>query len=93
MATVGERLATVESELKDVRQDLTAVLDLLNGGANVDYTRSVRGRLHKIEGDLAALLMLRRASMRFVSRGWRVVIGVCAILTAAAPYVLYFASR
>jgi hypothetical protein len=91
--TIDARLSRLEAELIHVRDDLEDAIRLLNGGGEIDYARSVRGRLHRIEADLQALLMLRRASLRLVSRGWRFVAGFCLIAATAAPYVVLLLSR
>ena len=90
MATEGERLATLEAIVVEMRDDIRALRIIIDGGNGVEWQRSVRGRLHRIENDLAALLLIRRGASQLVGRGWKFVAGVALLLTAAAPYILWF---
>lgn len=90
MPTAGERLATLEALGRELTDDLREIRYLLEGGGGVPYERSMRGRLHKIEADVAALLMLRRAGQRLTTRSARVTVVCIGFALAAAPYVLYF---
>jgi hypothetical protein len=86
MPTVGERLATLEAEVREIRQDARAVLDLLNGGNGVAYERSVRGRLHHIESALGALVLRRKFGLG-MAKGWQGgILILCAVATAAAAW-------
>jgi hypothetical protein len=78
--TVGERLATLERIAIENRDKIDGVLDAIDGGGDIDYTRSVRGRLHAIEGTLNVLGFYTR-----LLRGWRsLALLSCAVITAAA---------
>jgi hypothetical protein len=86
MPTVGERLATLEAGQREIRDDLHAVIDLLNGGREVTYDRSVRGRLHIIENALAGMVLRRNYGVGML-KGWQSVILLgCAVATAAAAW-------
>lgn len=93
MPTPGERIATIEAEVHELRRDVAEIRALIDGGNGVEWKRSVRGRLHELRNDVDALLALRRAGIHLVSRGWRTVAGICLLATAAAPYALYFLTR
>jgi len=81
-----ERLAVLEAGVADIRNDLRAVLDQLEGGATVEYNRSVRGRLHTIEGALAGLVLRRSIGLGML-KGWQAaVLAGCAVATAAAAW-------
>ena len=86
MPTAAERLATLEAGLADIRNDVRAVLDLLNGGNGVTYERSVRGRLHTIESSLAGLILRRSVGIGML-KGWQgVILVACAVATAVAAW-------
>ena len=86
MATVGERLATLEAGVAELRGDVKAVLDLMNGGNGVTYERSVRGRLHHIETSLAGMILRRSAGIGMVKSWQGVILVLCALATAAAAW-------
>lgn len=80
MPTVGERLAALELTAKDNRDRIDRVLDLIDGGGDITYERSVRGRLHAMEGTLNVIGFYAR-----LLRGWRSLLIVgCAVTTAVA---------
>src|SRR5439155_8159743 len=54
MPTVGERLATIEASLAEIRNDVRKLRNGIEGGNGVTWERSVRGRLHYIENNIAA---------------------------------------
>lgn len=86
MPTVVERLAILEQIARDNRDRINAVHDLLNGGSDVTYERSVRGRLHTIETTLAGMVLRRNFGLGF-ARGWvQAVIVICAVSTAVAAW-------
>lgn len=86
MPTVGERLATLEAIARENREKIDALLDAMNGGADVAYDRSVRGRLHQIEGTLAGMVLRRNMGIGML-RGWQsAVLLACAVATAAAAW-------
>lgn len=87
MATLGERVASLEALGREFARRLDAVEDNLNGGGDVDYTRSVRGRLHKLEGAQAALGVVTQRRVRLI-HGWQAaVITGCAVVTAVAALI------
>lgn len=90
MPTPAERLATLEEQMRGVREDVSQIVAMI-GDQRTPGT--VRGRLHKIENDIAALLLIRRGASQLLGRGWKIVAGVALLLTAAAPYVIFLASR
>lgn len=71
-----------------VVEQVEAVTDGLNGGGDIDYARSVRGRLHHIENELVAASLTRTIRFKAVSRFTQSVLIVAALATAAAPYVV-----
>jgi len=86
MATLGERLATIEQYARENRDRIEQVADLLNGGGDIEYDRSVRGRLHKIETALAGMVLRRNYGVGLL-KGWeRVALVLAAFLTAAAAW-------
>lgn len=48
VATVGERLATLEATARENREDIARILELINGGPSVQWEQSIRGRLHSM---------------------------------------------
>lgn len=83
MPTAGERLATIEERVDNIRDDLRTLIDVVGDKSKPD---SVRGRLHKLEG-LAASMVLRRNYGVGLLKGWeRVVLVGCAVVTAAAAW-------
>lgn len=94
MPTIAERLATLESLMRGHSARLERIEDALDGGGDVEYPRSVRGRLHKIEGKMAttenlaqAAREMRRSQGQKLSRWVQVVIVLCGVVTAAAAVV------
>lgn len=86
VATVGERLATLEALERDNAQRLDELRELVNGGATVSWERSVRGRLHRIETTLAGLVLRRNFGVGLL-KGWeRAVLVACGVATAAASW-------
>jgi hypothetical protein len=86
MATVTERLATLEALGREILGRVERVEDALNGGGDVEYKRSVRGRLHTLETTVAGFV-LRRNFGAGLLHGWRSgVIVFCAVATAVASW-------
>lgn len=86
MATIGERVATLEQIARDHGDRLDSLSDVLNGGGDVEYERSVRGRLHKLES-VAASAVLRRNFGVGLLKGWeRTALVLCALATVAASW-------
>jgi hypothetical protein len=86
MATAGERLATLEQIARETADRLERIEDLLNGGGDTAYDRSVRGRLHKIETTLAGMVLRRNFGVGLL-KGWeRLALVLFAALTMAASW-------
>jgi hypothetical protein len=86
MPTVGERLATLETLVRSSNEKLDDICDLVNGGGDTEYDRSVRGRLHKIETTLAGMVLRRNFGVGLL-KGWeRFVLVACAAATVAASW-------
>ena len=86
MATAGERLATLEAGVKELRQAVQELHDLYHGGQSVEYSRSVRGRLHTLETTVAGFVLRRSMGLGMV-KGWQgFALVACAIATAAAAW-------
>ena len=88
MPTVGERLATLEQIARDARRELAEIHEAINGGEGVEWSRSVRGRLHHIENTLRGEDWQRQARRLALTRWQKAVIALAAILTAVAPYLV-----
>lgn len=68
------------------REKIDRALDLLEGGGDVPYDRSVRGRLHRIETTLAGMVLRRNFGVGLL-KGWeRVALVMCAAATVAASW-------
>ena len=86
MPTVGERLATIEAALIEVRDDVKQLRDVIEGGNGITWERSMRGRLHHIEASLSAFLLRRSVGLGML-KGWHAtILLVCALGTAAAAW-------
>ena len=60
--------------------------DMVSGGGDVEYDRSVRGRLHKLE-TVAAVAVLRRNLGVGLLKGWeRALLLAAALATAGAAW-------
>jgi hypothetical protein len=93
MPTVDARLATLEAIARDNRERINELLDLINGGGDVDYDRSVRGRQHQITTELAAINLRAhlqselRQERRTIFGAWQqALIVLCAVATGAASW-------
>jgi hypothetical protein len=93
MPTVDERLAILEMIARDNRDRIDEIAESINGGSQVPYDRSVRGRQHAMSGELAAMnlrakyLTELQQERRVVLKGWQqVAILLCAVLTVAASW-------
>ena len=85
--TPGERITALEVSADDLERRLTAVENTLNSGGDVAYAHSVRGRLHALEGNLAAMGVVTKQRVRLL-RGWQAaILTACALVTAAAAVV------
>ncbi len=86
MPTVGERLATLEALSRETLARLEGVEDALNGGGDVAYERSVRGRLHKLESVTAAAVLRRNFGVGLL-KGWeRFFVVAAAVGTMGAAW-------
>lgn len=81
-----------------LEQRFSELHELVHSGPNVPWRKSIRGRLHGAEQLMRAADNLRdaaremrRSQRRRWSTGKQVALVACAIATAAAPYVLFFA--
>ena len=84
--SVPERLATLETLSREILHRLESVEDAVNGGGDVSYDRSVRGRLHKLES-VAASAVLRRNLGVGLLKGWeRFAVVLAAVATACASW-------
>lgn len=83
---MGERLARLEQIALDNREKIDTLVDLVNGGRDLPYDRSVRGRLHKIETTLVGIAMRRNVGAGFL-KGWeRFALVGAAVATVAASW-------
>ena len=86
MPTAGERLATIEAGVRELRDALDELRDLYNGGGDVEYSRSVRGRLHTLESTVAGMVLRRSVGLGML-KGWQsVALVLCGVATAAAAW-------
>ena len=86
MATLGERVAANEVRLAELATDVRELRNMLEGGGGVEYERSVRGRLHKLESVAAAAVLRRNLGVGLL-KGWeRAVLLAAALATAAATW-------
>lgn len=86
MTTLAERIATLEEWRRESRERIEAIEDSYNGGGDVDYTRSVRGRLHTIEATLAGFVLRRNFAGGMLKSWERSVLVLCAVGTVAAAW-------
>lgn len=99
MATVGERLASLEEYARGNRAKINELHDDIHGGATVAWNQSIRGRLHAMMSAIEAadkladaareLARIQEANRRSrLSRLQWAFLALCALLTAVAPYVI-----
>ncbi len=86
MATLGERVATLEAHDASARDRIDSLEDNYNGGGDVDYARSVRGRLHTLEATVAGFVLRRGFSAKRLSGFVQTVLVLAAVATAAAGW-------
>ena len=86
MPTPAERLATLEAWKHETRERLEAVEDDVRGGGDVVYERSVRGRLHTLEGTVAGMVLRRNFGKTFGSAWVRAVVVLSSVGTVAAAW-------
>lgn len=86
MATLGERVATLEEIARSSGRRLRDIEHVYHGGGDVEYDHSVRGRLHAIETALTGLVVRRNFGLGLL-KGWeRAVLVFCGVATAAAAW-------
>lgn len=95
MPTVEERVARLESLAEGHDERLEAIYELVNSGPHVPWEQCIRGKLHRIMETLAtadklaeAAREVRRSRRQSLSRAERVLLALCALAAAAAPYVV-----
>ena len=76
----------LETVGRENRERIEALEDLIQGGGDVEYTRSVRGRLHTIEGTIAGFVLRRSVQGTFAARWVQATFVLCAVATAAAAW-------
>lgn len=86
MATLGERVATVEARLTDLTTDVRELRNVVEGGGDVEYERSVRGRLHTVEKTVAGFVLRRNFGAGFGKAWVQSVLVASAVATAAAAW-------
>jgi len=92
LPTAPERLATIEARLSELTSDVRELRDLVNGGDGIEWERSIRGRLHKLES-VAAAAVLRRNMGVGLLKGWeRAILLAAALATAAAAWYAVLAN-
>ena len=86
LSQLREKVARLETQLDDLRKDVTDLYEQYQGGHNVTYEHSIRGRLHKIEGTLGGIV-LRRSFGLGMLKGWQAgALVLCGLATAAAAW-------
>jgi hypothetical protein len=81
--TVAERLATIEEQVRGLREDVATLAADIGDRRNPE---SIRGRLHTLEGAIASIVLRRSAGLGML-RSWQAIILVaCAIATAVAAW-------
>jgi hypothetical protein len=93
--TPEERLARIEVRTSEIEARLEELLELVNSGPRVPWEQSLRGRLHTVSDRLASVRALeqaarevRRARHHSLSVTERLLLALCAVAAAVAPYVL-----
>jgi hypothetical protein len=91
VATVEERLATLEQIARDNQRDIREILGAVNGGEGIEWVRSVRGRLHTIEQYVNSARLGQAYRQRSWSLWVQAVVAAAAVAAGAAPYVILLA--
>lgn len=86
MPSVPERLATLEAVGRETLHRLENVEYLLSGGGGVEYDRSVRGRLHKLEAVAASAVLRKNLGVGLLKSWERFVLVLCAVGTLVAAW-------
>jgi hypothetical protein len=83
MPTQVERLATIEEQIRGMREDVTQCVQMIGDRRDPE---SVRGRLHKLEGLVGSVVMRRAVGSTWL-KGWeRFALVLCAAATVAASW-------
>jgi len=83
MPTPGERIATIEEQIRGIREDVTQLVAMVGDSRQPD---SVRGRLHKLEGLVGSMVMRRSIGTTWL-KGWeRFALLAAALGTVAASW-------
>jgi hypothetical protein len=92
MPTVTERLATLEAIARQNRTSIEEIRDAVNGGGDVLWERSVRGRLHNIESYVTSKKWLSEYAGRRVKRWHAIAFAVMGGITTTASVVAALAA-
>lgn len=87
MPTPGERITSLEVTVREHERRIESLEDYLNGGGDVEYPRSVRGRLHSVEGTLAAMGVVTKQRVSIIRGGWALLLGFCSIVVAVCAII------
>lgn len=87
MATIGERVARLEVQAVEYERRIELLEDNYNGGGDIEYHRSVRGRLHTLEGAQVATAIVTKQRVRIVKGGTAFVVNMAALVVAACAVV------
>ena len=69
MATVGERVAALTSEVAELSRRVAELHDDIHSGPTVDWGQSVRGRLHDMTTAIGAATKLADAAKELAAEG------------------------
>ena len=98
MPSVPERLATLEAETRDLIEKYAKLHADIHSGPGVGWDQSVRGRIHRLTTDLAAVDKLadaarslqrteEAAKRKRVSTWFQVTAAVCSIIVAISAVI------
>lgn len=96
--SVDERLARVEERIAEIQKDIGEIHEFLDGGPGLPWERSIRGRLHKLEGTLIVahqvkneLVKIRDDAQQHRDHVWsrndRILAAVIGVALAVGPWV------
>lgn len=83
MATLGERVATLEADFRNMREDMHELRAMIGDKSQPE---SVRGRLHSMEGLLRSAVMKRAPGA--LLRRWERLLIVATSMTVAVCAVI-----
>ena len=92
MATRGERIATIEAGVSELRKAVAEMHDLYHGGPSVEYDHSVRGRLHHLETTLSSFVLRRSFGVGMLKAWQGSIIVLCGVITAACAVIAALAA-